>query len=110
MTDWGIIPGSSGIWSDRISKWALTKTIKTPNCIFRKQSMLCFLKIQLGVFIVFVKAHLDILSLHIPDEPGIIPQSVIRVWGIQCVALYQAVLSYPWKRVLRLDSEVLRPE
>ena len=33
------------------------------------QSMLCFLKILLGVFIVFVKAHLDILSLHFPDEP-----------------------------------------
>ena len=28
-----------------------------------------FLKIPLGVFIVFVKAHLDILSLHFPDEP-----------------------------------------
>ena len=28
-----------------------------------------FLKILLGVFIVFVKAHLDILSLHFPDEP-----------------------------------------
>ena len=27
------------------------------------------LKILLGVFIVFVKTHLDILSLHIPDEP-----------------------------------------
>ena len=26
------------------------------------------LKILLGVFIVFVKAHLDILSLHFPDE------------------------------------------
>ena len=64
----------SGKWSNRISKVALTKTIKTPNSIFRKlslyivrrnslsesklsfidllqtmsQSMLCFLKIQLG--------------------------------------------------------------
>ena len=28
-----------------------------------------FLKMLLGVFIVFVKAHLNILSLHIPDEP-----------------------------------------
>ena len=27
------------------------------------------LKIRLSVFIVFVKAHLDILSLHFPDEP-----------------------------------------
>ncbi|WP_418855548.1 hypothetical protein, partial [Prevotella sp.] len=35
--------GLSGKRSDRISKRALTKTIKTPNCIFRKQSMLCFL-------------------------------------------------------------------
>ena len=64
----------SGKWSNRISKVALTKTIKTPNSIFREpsayifrcnslsesklsfidlqqtmsQSMLCFLKIQLG--------------------------------------------------------------
>ena len=29
------------------------------------------LKILLGVFIVFVKAHLDILSLHFPDKPRI---------------------------------------
>ena len=29
-------------------KGALTKTIKTPNSIFRKQSMICFLKILLG--------------------------------------------------------------
>ena len=29
--------------------------------------------------------------------------------GIPCVALYQAVLSYPWKRGVRLDYEVLRP-
>ena len=28
-----------------------------------------FLKILLGVFIVFVKATFDILSLHFPDEP-----------------------------------------
>ena len=27
----------------------------------------------LGVFIVFVKAHLDILSLHFPDEPNNYP-------------------------------------
>ncbi len=27
------------------------------------------MKILLGVFIVFVKTPLDILSLHIPDEP-----------------------------------------
>ena len=27
------------------------------------------MKILLGVFIVFVKTHLDILLIHIPDEP-----------------------------------------
>ena len=69
-----LIRGLSGKWSDRISKVALTKTIKTPNSIFREpsayifrcnslsesklsfidlqqtmsQSMLCFLKIQSG--------------------------------------------------------------
>ena len=33
----------SGKWSDRISKVALTKTIKTPNSIFRKLSALHYL-------------------------------------------------------------------
>ena len=28
-----------------------------------------FLKIQLGVFIVFVNAHLDIQFFYIPEEP-----------------------------------------
>ena len=33
----------SGKWSNRISKVALTKTIKTPNSIFRKLSALHYL-------------------------------------------------------------------
>ena len=43
-----------------------------------------FLKILLGVFIVFVNASLDILSNHIPDEPVFLPEMQVPDTWLTC--------------------------
>ena len=63
---------------------------------------------QSSVFIVFVNAPLDILSLHIPDEPSIscVYDSISRVYD-SILRVYDSILRV-YDSILRVYDSILR--